>query len=176
MKTWCGVRPFMFRLWLWKAERRSALQTLSAPVSGTINEITVTTIGEVIEPGKPLITIVPAGDELIIESFLLNKDVGFVRVNQEVVVKLEAYPFTRFGYLSGIVETVSADAIIDQQRGLVYPVRIRITSNDVKIPGMDGIKKASLSPGMAATVEIKTGKRRVISFLLSPIAKAVREA
>jgi membrane fusion protein, hemolysin D len=106
----------------------------------------------------------------------LNKDVGFVRVNQEVVVKLEAYPFTRFGYLSGIVETVSADAIIDQQRGLVYPVRIRITSNDVKIPGMDGVKPASLSPGMAATVEIKTGKRRVISFLLSPIAKAVREA
>jgi multidrug efflux pump subunit AcrA (membrane-fusion protein) len=82
----------------------------------------------------------------------LNKDVGFVRVNQEVVVKLEAYPFTRFGYLSGIVETVSADAIIDQQRGLVYPVRIRITSNDVKIPGMDGVKPASLSPGMVALI------------------------
>jgi hemolysin D len=159
-----------------KAERRSALQTLTAPVSGTVNEVSLTTIGELAEPGQPLITLVPEGDELIVESFLLNKDVGFIHQEQDVVVKLEAYPFTRFGMLKGKVETISADAIVDQQRGLVYPARIRITGNEVRVPIAGEVREATLSPGMAATVEIKTGKRRVISFILSPIAKAVREA
>lgn len=157
-----------------KARRRAALQVLAAPLDGIVNEIAIAGVGELAEPGQTLITIVPAGNELLVESYLLNKDVGFVRVNQKVAVKVEAYPFTRYGFLSGEVETVSADAVLDEQRGLVYPVRVRITSNNIRTPGADG--PVRLAPGMAATVEIATGRRRVISYLLSPISKAMSEA
>ena len=84
-----------------KANRREELQTLPAPVDSIVNEIAVTTIGEVAEPGQPLITLVPSDDELIIEAFLLNRDVGFVNVTQPVIIKLEAYPFMRYGFLEG---------------------------------------------------------------------------
>ncbi|MEO0870500.1 MAG: HlyD family type I secretion periplasmic adaptor subunit [Pseudomonadota bacterium] len=162
-----------------KAELRSAMQTLAAPVSGVVNEITVTTIGEVAEPGQPLITLVPEGDELIIEAFLLNRDVGFVKINQEAIIKLEAYPFMRYGYLEGEIEHVSADAVIDQARGLVFPARIRVTGSTLRA-GALGRDSASaedlMTPGMTAAVEVKTGERSVISYLLSPIARSVSEA
>ena len=170
-----------------KAERREALQTLRAPVSGIVQEVTVTTVGQVAEPGSPLITIVPEGDELIVEAFLLNRDVGFVKINQEAIIKLEAYSFMRYGYLIGEVEHVSPDAVIDEARGLVFPARIRITGSK-----LNGIGKALVSadsdidpstdytnlltPGLAAAVEIKTGKRSVISYLLSPVSRSVSEA
>ncbi|MAK59562.1 MAG: hypothetical protein CMK09_01155 [Ponticaulis sp.] len=106
-----------------KAEARADLQTLTAPVDGIINAINVTTIGEVAEPGEPVITLVPAGRELFVEAFILNRDVGFVAVGDDVRVKLEAFPFMRYGHLDGIVEHVSPDAIVDQNRGLVYAAR-----------------------------------------------------
>ena len=155
-----------------KATQRASLQVLTAPVDGVINEVAVTTIGEVVEAGAPLMTIVPGDDELIVEALVLNKDIGVVRPGREAVIKLEAYPFTRFGYLHGVVETVSADAITDEARGLVFPARVKILRNDILIGG----QTPPLSAGMTATVEIKTGRRRVLSFLLSPIAKAAQEA
>ncbi|GAB5457602.1 MAG: HlyD family type I secretion periplasmic adaptor subunit [Henriciella sp.] len=175
---------------LQKAERREALQTLTAPVDGVVNEISVTTIGEVAEPGTPIITIVPQGDELIIEAFLLNKDVGFIKINQEAIIKLESYPFMRYGYLVGVVEHVSADAIVDQARGLIFPARIRIVESKLRADrlGMTGTLQNTseiartgdtanlLAPGMSAAVEIKTGKRTVLSYLLSPVARSVSEA
>ena len=87
-------------------------------------------------------------------------------------IKLEAYPFMRFGHLDGRVEHISADAMVDQHRGLVYPARIAIVNNAVRIEG----EPARLQPGMAATVEVKTGRRRIITYLTSPIARAVSEA
>jgi len=155
-----------------KAEARAQLQTLTAPLDGVINAINVTTIGEVADPGEPVITLVPAGGDLYVEAFLLNKDVGFVAIGQEVRVKLEAFPFMRYGHLDGVVEHVSPDAIVDQNRGLVYPARIRIMSNNVEVNG----EVPHLSAGMSATVEIKTGERRVIAFILSPIMRGLREA
>lgn len=155
-----------------KAERRAALQTLNAPVAGTVNEIALTTLGEVAEPGGPLVTLVPAGSELVVHAFLLNKDVGTVRTGQEVAIKLEAYPFTRYGMVRGEIVMISADSVVDEARGLVYPAWVRITSNDIKIGG----EPAPLTAGMVAVVEVKTGKRRVIDFLLSPIARATSEA
>ena len=155
-----------------KAERRSQLQTLTAPTSGTVNEVALTTIGQLAEPGQPLVTIVPAGDDLYVHTFLLNRDVGFVRVGQDAAVKLEAYPFTRHGYLGGEVSVISSDSIVDEQRGLVYPARVRIVSNDLRNEG----SPAPLQAGMAATVEVTTGKRRVIDYLLSPVARATSEA
>ncbi|OYX65786.1 MAG: hypothetical protein B7Y88_07185 [Sphingomonadales bacterium 32-64-17] len=155
-----------------KADQRKALQRLVAPVSGIINEISVTTLGEVAEAGKPLVTIVPGGDELIVEALVLNKDAGFVKRGDPVVVKLEAYPFTRYGTIKGRLENISADAIVDERRGLVFPARVTLSRTALQVDG----RRAPLSPGMAATAEIVTGRRRVIDFLWSPVAKAVAEA
>ncbi|MBX9803516.1 MAG: HlyD family type I secretion periplasmic adaptor subunit [Caulobacteraceae bacterium] len=158
---------------LTKADQRQALQRLSAPVSGIINEVSVTTLGEVAEAGQTLITLVPDGEDLIVEALILNRDVGVARVGSRVVVKLEAYPFTRYGSLSGIIEQVSPDATVDEQRGLVFPARIRLTS--MRLRGSVG-EDVILKPGMSATVEIVTGRRRVIDFILSPISRAVSTA
>jgi hemolysin D len=172
-----------------RAELREGFQTLTAPVDGVVNEIAVTTIGEVVETGSPLVTIVPEGEELIVEALVLNRDVGFVRPGQDVVIKLEAYPFTRHGFLEGEVEYVSADAIADEARGLVFPIRVRITGSrlrDVINPGLlragpgdNAIfvdRSGALSPGMAVQVEVITGQRSVASYVLSPVARAAGEA
>jgi hemolysin D len=155
-----------------EANQRRGLHLLRAPVSGTIQEITVTNIGEVPEVGKPLITIVPDGEPLVVEALLLNRDAGFVRPGMKAVIKLEAYPFTRYGVLHAKVLRVSPDATVDQQRGLVFPVRLSITANAVRVDGGGRI----LSPGMGATAEIVTGSRRVIEYLWSPLARSFSEA
>jgi hemolysin D len=170
-----------------RAEFRFGYQQLVSPVDGIVNEIAVTTEGEVVEAGAPLITIVPrpqicetdptaeqcAGSELIVEALVLNRDVGFVRPGQRVTVKLEAYPFTRHGALEGVVEHVSPDAISDEQRGLVFPARVVITRSNLRdvAEGHEPI-----GPGMAAQVEVITGRRSVMAYLLSPIARATSEA
>ncbi len=155
-----------------KADQRQGLQRLAAPVSGVVQEVTLTNIGEAPEVGKPLVTIVPDGEPLVVEALLLNRDAGFVRAGQRAVVKLDAYPFTRYGTLEGVVERVSPDSTVDQQRGLVFPVRVQLTHSRLIVDG----RQASLSPGMSAQVEVVTGRRRVIDYLWSPVAKAVSEA
>jgi membrane fusion protein, hemolysin D len=142
------------------------------PVDGIVNAVNVTTIGEVAQPGEPVITLVPAGGELYVEAYLLNRDVGFVAEGQEVRIKLEAFPFMRYGHLDGIVEQISPDAIVDENRGLVYPARVRVVSNNISVNGSVPV----LAAGMSATVEMKTGTRRVIAFLLSPVMRAMNEA
>lgn len=158
---------------LTKADQRQSLQRLRAPVSGTINEVSVTTLGEVAEAGQALVTIVPEGEDLIVEALILNRDVGFVRSGARVIVKLEAYPFTQYGSLEGRVEHISPDATVDEARGLVFPARIRLTQTGLRLGAGE---RAALQPGMAATVEVVTGRRRVIDYVLSPIAKAVGTA
>ncbi len=155
-----------------KADERQARMTLVAPVSGTVQEVTVTTIGEAPEIGKPLVTLVADGDELIAEGLLLNRDAGFVHEGQNVTIKLDAYPFTRYGILRGVVEHVSPDATVDDKRGLVFPIQIRLIQFQLKVDGRPPV----LSAGMSASLEIVTGKRRVIDYLWSPVAKAMREA
>ena len=155
-----------------EADQKRGLQILRAPVSGTIQEVTITNIGEVPEVGKPLITIVPDGEPLVVEALLLNKDAGFVRKGMNAAIKLEAYPFFRYGTLKAVVERVSPDATVDQQRGLVFPVRLRLVSNQLLVDG----RTAPLSLGMMASAEIVTGTRRVVKYLWSPIARSLREA
>lgn len=158
---------------LTKADQRQSLQHLTAPVSGTVNEVSVTTLGEVAEAGQTLITIVPEGEDLIVEALVLNRDVGFVKRGDRTIVKLEAYPFTRYGSLEGVLEHISPDAIVDERRGLVFPVRVRLKTHELR---MGAGERPVLQPGMAATVEVVTGRRRVIDYLLSPIARAVQTA
>ena len=143
-----------------------------APVAGTVQSVSVITIGQVVESGKPVVTIVPDGEALVVEALVLNRDVGFVHPGEHVVIKLGAYPFMRYGTLEGEVTEISPDAIVDEKRGLVYPARIKILQNRIKVDG----KVVMLSSGMSLMAEIVTGRRRVISYLWSPVAKAVREA
>lgn len=154
-----------------KAAERQSLHRLLAPVSGFVQEFSVTTLGEVPEVGKPLITIVPDGEELVAEALLLNRDAGFVRAGMPAAMKLEAYPFTRYGTIKGSVEHVSPDATVDQKRGLVFPLRLKLTGW-LNVNG----KAVTLTPGMQVTAEVVTGRRRVIDYLWSPVAKAAAEA
>ena len=155
-----------------KAQHKRGLQTLTAPVGGIVQAVSVTTPGEVAETCKPIVTLVADGEALVVEALVLGRDIGFVHTGDPAVVKLEAYPFTRYGTLSGQVIQVSPDAIVDEKRGLVFPVRVKLSRAHLTVAG----RRALLSAGMSASVEIVTGKRRVIDFVRSPVAKTVSEA
>jgi len=155
-----------------KSQQRSRLQRLVSPVDGTVAQLAVHTIGGVVEPAKPIMVIVPEGGNLVAEVKLLNKDVGFVRAGQDVAVKLEAFPFTRYGTVPGRVETISSDAMEDQRLGLVYAARIRL--GKAAIGGDDQL--VALTPGMAVTADVRTGRRSIASYLISPIDEARLEA
>ena len=103
---------------------------------------------------------------------MLNKDVGFVREGQEAAVKLEAFPFTRFGTVPGKVRTISRDAVQDKDLGLVYVVTVALDRDYVEVAG----RQQRLAPGLVATVDVKTGSRRIISYLISPLQTTVAQA
>ncbi|MDD9912439.1 MAG: HlyD family efflux transporter periplasmic adaptor subunit [Alphaproteobacteria bacterium] len=150
-----------------KAEKRNELQRLIAPIDGTIQELQTHTIGGVVTLAQALMKVVPFNAVLEAEIMLGNKDIGFVEVGQEVAVKLEAFPFTKYGMLDGTVINVSHDAIQNEDNGLVFMARIAIQQTHMRV----GNKEIPLSPGMALTAEIKTGQRRIIEYFLSPILK-----
>lgn len=157
---------------LTKARQRSRHQSLLAPVDGFVAQLAVHTVGGVLEPAKPVMVIVPEGGSLVVEAKLLNKDAGFVSVGQEVAVKLEAFPFTRYGTVPGTIESVSSDAVEDEKLGLVYTARVRLGRDTIN----RGDTVVQLTPGLSATADIKTGKRSILSYLLSPIDEARLEA
>lgn len=155
-----------------KARHRHSLTKLHAPVDGTVQQLAIHTVGGVVTEAQPLMAVVPEGETLEVEATVLNKDIGFVRAGQEAVVKVESFPYTRYGYLLGEVVSVSHDAAQDEQLGLVYPARVRLRSTDLLVEGT----RVRLSAGMNISVEIKTGKRRVISYLLSPLQTHAQES
>ncbi|MDT8760219.1 HlyD family type I secretion periplasmic adaptor subunit [Sphingomonas psychrotolerans] len=155
-----------------KARQRSRFQRIASSVDGTVQQLEVHTIGGVIEPAKPLMVIVPSSAGLEVEARVLNKDVGFVRVGQEASVKLEAFPFTRYGAVPGRVRAISPDAVQDKELGPVYVATILLDRAWVDADG----RRYSLSPGLAATVDVRTGTRSIISYLLSPLQSAVSQA
>jgi hemolysin D len=155
-----------------KSERRRSLQQLRSPVDGVVQQLAVHTVGGVVQPAEPLMIIVPSGSEVAVEAQILNKDIGFVREGQAVRVKLEAFPFTDYGLIEGVVETISRDAIQDEKIGLVYATRIKLGRNYITIGGRNQL----IGPGMAVQAEVKTGERRIIQYLLSPISQTMAEA
>lgn len=157
---------------LTKSRQRSSLQRLLAPADGTITQLAVHTVGGVVEPAKPIMVVVPKGGSLVAEVKILNKDVGFVKEGQPVAIKIEAFPFTRYGTIAGSVENLGSDAVEDEKFGLLYPARIRL-SHPVREKNSDAIQ---LSPGMAATADVRTGQRSVINYLLSPISEISHNA
>lgn len=155
-----------------KAKQTNRFQRLAAPVDGTVQQLEVHTIGGVVEAAKPLMAIVPAKGGVEVQVKILNKDVGFVRVGQPTAVKLEAFPFTRYGAVPGRVRWISKDAVQDKDLGFVYVASIIL---DRAMIDADGRRNA-LSPGLAVTADIRTGTRRIISYLLSPLQTTVAQA
>lgn len=154
-----------------KTEQVATQQVLAAPVAGEVQQLSVHTVGGVVEPGDRLMTIVPMGQSLEVEALVLNKDIGFVRDGQRATVKIESFPFTRYGSIDGELLAVSDDSMQDERLGLVYAARVRLARSDLNVDG----KIVQLSPGMAVSVEVKTGKRRVAEYLLSPIVRGADE-
>ncbi|PPT73275.1 hypothetical protein XthCFBP4691_20545 [Xanthomonas theicola] len=103
---------------------------------------------------------------------MLNKDIGFLRPGQPVTVKIESFPYTRYGYLTGTVASVSHDAAQDEKLGLVFPARIKLNGDILDVEGV----KVRMSAGMSLSAEIKTGKRRIINYLLDPIGRHSAES
>ncbi|MES2771821.1 MAG: HlyD family type I secretion periplasmic adaptor subunit [Pseudomonadota bacterium] len=155
-----------------KADSRSKLLTLNAPVSGTVQQLATHTVGGVVTPAQALMIIVPSEDSLEIEAFIENKDIGFVNPGQEAQVKIETFPFTKYGTVRGRVTQVSNDAINDEKKGLIYSTRVKLDKANIQVDK----KLVKLSPGMAVTVEIKTGMRRVIEYFLSPLLQYQNES
>lgn len=154
-----------------KARTREQQQVLVAPVDGTVQQLAVHTVGGVVTPAQVLMVIVPSDYKPEIEATLENKDVGFVKVGQRAEVKIETFPFTRYGTLEGTVSFVSNDAVGDEKKAFVFPVRLKLDRATLLVDQ----RELHLTPGMAASAEISTGTRRVIEFILDPIRKTVSE-
>lgn len=129
-------------------------------------------VGGVVTPAQELMAIVPIEKSLEIEAYLENKDIGFVYPDQTATVKLETFPFTKYGTIPGKVSFVSNDAVTDEDKGLIYTTRVKVARNAMRIEN----KWVNLSPGMAVTIEIKTGQRRVIEYFLSPLLQYANES
>ena len=155
-----------------KATQREHLATLTAPVSGTVQQLALHTEGGVVTEAQALMVIVPDAASVSAEVQLENKDIGFVAPGQDVATKLETFPFTRYGTVKATVDKVTQDAVNDEKRGAVFPATLKLNQTHIDVDG----KPIRLAPGMNVTAEIKTGKRRVIEYLLSPIEKAGRES
>lgn len=155
-----------------KAGQRERLTTLKAPVAGTVQQLATHTEGGVVTEAQPLMVIVPDGAQVTAEVTLDNKDIGFVNTSQEATIKLETFSYTRYGTVNATVKTVTADAVNDEKRGAIFPVTLNLGATTIDIDG----KTIKLSPGMNLTAEIKTGQRRIIEFLLSPVQRATSES
>ncbi len=154
-----------------KARQRESLMTLRAPVAGTVQQLAVHTLGGVVTTAQSLMEIVP-DDTMEVEATLENKDIGFVHPGQQAVVKVEAFPYTRYGYLVGTVRSVSNDASVDKRLGLSFITHIQIPTNRMAING----QLVNLTPGMAVTAEITTGKRSVARYFFDPVARSAEES
>jgi hemolysin D len=155
-----------------KASQRERLTQLTAPVAGVIQQLAVYSVGGVVTPAQPLMIVVPDSATVTAEVTIATQDIGFVKSGQMAEVKLETFPYTKYGTVSARVDVVTADAVTDEKKGSYYPAILTLSQKDMNIDG----KRIPLSPGMNITAEIKTGQRRVIEFLLSPVQRAGSES
>jgi membrane fusion protein, hemolysin D len=172
-----------------KAQSKNARTQLKAPVDGVVQQLATTTVGQVVAGGQTLMTIVPMDTPLEVDAVILNKDIGFVHEGQQAVIKIEAFPFTRYGTIEGTVLRISPDAVdmrnapnlseaaatvkpqaaasssASNQPELGFPATISLPRRSIQVDE----REINLTPGMAVTVEINTGSRRVIDYVLSPL-------
>jgi hemolysin D len=178
-----------------KAKFKSERMSLKSPIDGVVYGLSVTTIGQVVGSGEELMRIVPEEATLEIECYLANKDVGFVKPGQNAVVKIESFPFTRYGTLSATVTRVASDAIPEpdasqmegngarapkdksfagaqRTQNLVFPVTLTPAQKAMAVDG----QTVPLTPGMSVNVEIATGKRRILEYIFSPLVETTSQA
>lgn len=146
-------------------------QQIKSPVDGFVGKLLIHTEGGVVSPNDNLISIVPSDAPLIIKANVLNKDIGFLKLGQEVAVKIDTFSFQKYGLLHGNIIEISKDAIEDEKLGLIYEIKIKPKSLDIKVDGE--IKQLEI--GMSVIAEVKTGKRRVIELFIYPIIKYMDE-
>ncbi|OGI66422.1 MAG: hypothetical protein A2W18_00190 [Candidatus Muproteobacteria bacterium RBG_16_60_9] len=156
-----------------KASTRAGQQYLAAPIDGVVQQLAVHTVGGVVTPAQQLMVIAPNDDHLEIEAWVENKDIGFVNEDQEAEIKVESFPFTHYGTLPGRVLSLSKDAVPLEKLGFFYGARVSLEKSTIRV---DNGKDVPLSPGMNVSVEIKTGKRRLIEYFLSPLARALSDS
>ncbi|WP_315731459.1 MULTISPECIES: HlyD family type I secretion periplasmic adaptor subunit [unclassified Bradyrhizobium] len=172
-----------------KAERKLEEQVLRAPVDGAVQQLALHTVGGVVTPAQQVMVIVPADSQLEVEAMISNRDIGFVSAGQDAEIKIDTFNFTRYGLVHGKVVTVSHDAIVrekpaDKQNGarpagalaetsepageeFIYSARVSLDQKQMQLED----KMVALAPGMAVSVEIKTGTRRIIEYLMSPLLR-----
>jgi len=155
-----------------KAAERQARRTLLAPADGVVTELAVHTLGGVVREAETLLKIVPEDGLLEIEARVRNRDVGFVQPGQAVEVKVDTFAFTRYGTLPGTLVDVAADAAGDDPQNGTYKARIALERDTLRVDGRD----VRLQPGMTVTVDIRTGRRRAIEYLLAPMLRMAGEA
>lgn len=179
-----------------KTRLKSGRLALTSPIDGVVMELSVTTVGQVLTSGEDVMRIVPRDARLEIEAYLANKDVGFVKPGQQAVIKLEAFPFLRYGTISATVDHVAHDAIPEPDaqatesdptkanrsakafagaqrvQNLVFPVKLTPDKTTMQIDG----QIVPLTPGMAISVEIATGSRRILEYVFSPLVETASEA
>jgi hemolysin D len=177
-----------------RGDQKLEQQTLRAPVDGTVQQLAVHSVGGVVTPAQQVMMIVPVDSHIEVEAMIPNRDIGFVTPGQEAQVKIDTFNFTRYGLLHGKVLSVSHDAIVrdkpqdksnptksqtaltdtsePQGQEFVYAAQIALDQTQLEVEG----RMVDLSPGMAVTVEIKTGSRRVIEYLMSPLLRYKQES
>lgn len=178
-----------------KARNRLRNMTLRAPAEGIVQASAVFTVGQVVSVGQEVMRIVPGGATLEVEAYLPNKDIGFVELGQSVTVKVESFPFNRYGTLSGRVTNIARDAIplpdaaqiegnparpaeqptfagAQRTQNLVFPVTIALEKPELMVDG----RRVTMSPGMTVVAEIKTGSRRILEYVFSPLVETASEA
>jgi adhesin transport system membrane fusion protein len=149
-------------------DRKERTEIVS-PVNGKVQDFKVNTVGGVVKPGDPIVEIVPIDDQLIVEAKIKPQDIAFIHPGQEAMVKITAYDFAIFGGLKGVVQDISADTIKNEKGEHFYRVRIKTNESTLKRKG----EVLPIIPGMMATVDILTGQRTVMQYLLKPVARTL---
>jgi len=151
-------------------EDRVKQTEIRSPVNGTIKQLKVNTVGGVVQPGKDVIEVVPSDDALVLEARVLPRDIAFLRPGQKALVKFTAYDFATYGGLDATLEHISADTVVDEKGNAFFLVRVRTLATSI------GAQQFPIIPGMVAEVDILTGKKSVLSYLLKPILRAKSKA
>jgi adhesin transport system membrane fusion protein len=146
-------------------EDRVTKSSVKSPVRGRVQRLLANTVGGVLQPGKDIVEIVPLDDALILEAKVVPKDIAFIHPQQKAVVKLTAYDFSIYGGLDAVVENISPDTVVDERGNAFYLVRVRTTRSNLN-------ESMPIIPGMTAEVDILTGRKTVLSYLLKPVLRA----
>ncbi|MBW4615562.1 MAG: HlyD family efflux transporter periplasmic adaptor subunit [Desmonostoc vinosum HA7617-LM4] len=153
-----------------QARKQQDLETIEAPVAGTIYRVKATK-GPV-QSGEELLSILPEGEQMLLEVKVLNRDIGFIRQGMKAKVKMATFPFQEFGTIDGEVAQVSPNAVVDKELGLVFPTRIKLNKHSVNVRGQE----VEFTPGMTATGEIVTRKKSILTFITEPVTRRFNEA